>query len=64
MNKPDTFKSALDELNWLAVKASEGNIEAVIPFVQERNAQRAMQNGLQGEASANLKDAKAKERTI
>ena len=33
----NTFNDIIDELNWQAVVMSEGNIEAVSTFVQERN---------------------------
>lgn len=32
-----TFADIFDELNWAAVKMSEGNVEAVSEFVQNRN---------------------------
>ncbi len=41
------FNDIIDELNWQAVVMSEGNIEAVSAFVQERNKIRENENSKQ-----------------
>ncbi len=42
--KQTQFNDIIDELNWQAVVMSEGNLEAVSTFVQERNRIREKEN--------------------
>lgn len=39
-----TFNDIIDELRWQAVVMSGGHLDAVIPFVQERNRMREKEN--------------------
>lgn len=44
MEKESDFVDIIDELNWQAMKDSDGNFEAASTFVSYRNEKRAEKN--------------------